>query len=201
MPENALVGLNRDDMVNVVAYLVSQGSEVNYRRLASLRNDVKIKRRKKRSKLDYVAAEAGRKLFMGKANCVFCHRLREMPDANLRGPNLLGIGRQERAYIKKSIEDPNHYVPAPFQTYQVVLNSGQTFIGRRVYSPYENKIGLLTESAKKLKVVYIDQSEIEIDDDGMPMMKSHKLSPMAKPSQLTSEEIRLLVEFLRTVYY
>ncbi len=202
MPENAVKGLKRYELLSLVAYLLSLGGDVDYHRIASHGKDVQIKKQVKiLRQIDFAAAEAGRQLFVGKGNCVFCHCLRSMPDSQLRGPSLLGIGREDPAYIKLSIEDPSHYVAPQFRNYQILLNSGEIRNGRRVHSNFENKIGLLTETANKFKVMYIDRSEIETGDDGTPLINEHKLSPMANATQLTEVEIRMLVEFLRTVFY
>ncbi len=132
-------------------------------------------------------AEAGRRIFQGKAevSCLRCHKVQGV--GGEVGPDLSGIGtRQKRDYLLESLIDPNKQIAKGFETVVLTLNNGKTMTGV-LKSEDAREIRLMT-SEGQLLVVHKDQ--VDERDSGKSAM------PEDLTKHLTRLEIRDLVEFL-----
>jgi quinoprotein glucose dehydrogenase len=132
-------------------------------------------------------AEAGRRIFQGKAevSCLRCHKVQGV--GGEVGPDLTGIGtRQKRDYLLESIVAPNKQIAKGFDTLVLTLMNGKSVTG--VLKAEDAREVRLMTAEGQLLVVRKDQiDERETGKSAMP-------EDLTKP--LTRGEIRDLVEFL-----
>jgi quinoprotein glucose dehydrogenase len=132
-------------------------------------------------------AEAGRRIFLHKAEvyCLRCHKVKG--EGGEVGPDLTGIGaRQKREYLLESIVDPNKEIAKGFETTVLVLSNGQVQVGI-VKEEDDKQVRLVTAEAK---TVTVPKSQIEERSRGKSAM------PEDLVKHLTKAEVRDLVEFL-----
>ncbi len=153
-----------------------------------------------RSKADHLAnyreamqggdAEAGRRVFLHKAevSCVRCHKLKgEGGDV---GPDLHGIGsKQGREYLLESIVDPNKQIAKGFETVVLALKSGRVEMGV-IKADDARAITIMTAEGKR---VTVPKDQIEERSSGKSAM------PEDVVKKLTKRELRDLVEFLASL--
>jgi quinoprotein glucose dehydrogenase len=132
-------------------------------------------------------AEAGRRIFQGKAevSCLRCHKVQGV--GGEVGPDVSDIGRrQKRDYLLESLIDPNKQIAKGFETLVLTLNNGKSLTGV-LKSEDAHEIRLITPEGQLL-VVRKDQ--VDERDTGKSAM------PEDVTKHLTRLEIRDLVEFL-----
>jgi quinoprotein glucose dehydrogenase len=132
-------------------------------------------------------AEAGRSIFLHKAevSCVRCHRVKG--EGGEVGPDLTGVGtRQNREYLLESIVDPNRQIAKGFETVVLELANGQVVSG---ILKEENATELRLMTAEG-KLVTVPRAQIEERQTGKSAM------PQDAIKLLTKSEVRDLVEFL-----
>jgi quinoprotein glucose dehydrogenase len=132
-------------------------------------------------------AEAGRRVFLYKAevSCVRCHKLKgEGGDV---GPDLAGIGgKQNREYLLESIVDPNKQIAKGFETVVLNLTNGKVEIGI-IKEENAKQVVLVTAEGKR---VTVPKEQIEERSRGKSAMPEDVIKKLSK------RELRDLVEFL-----
>jgi quinoprotein glucose dehydrogenase len=132
-------------------------------------------------------AEAGRNIFLYKAEvyCLRCHKVNG--EGGEVGPDLTGIGkRQNRDYLLESIVDPNRQIAKGFETVVVTLKSGISHTGI-VKAEDAKELRLMTAEGK---LVVIPKDKIDERQTGKSAMPDDVIKHLSK------SELRDLVEFL-----
>jgi quinoprotein glucose dehydrogenase len=132
-------------------------------------------------------AEAGRRIFLNKAevSCLRCHKVQG--GGGDVGPDLTGVGaRQKRDYLLESIVTPNKQIAKGFDTLVLTLKNGKSRTGV-LKSEDAREIRLMTAEGQLL---IVPRDEIEERETGKSAM------PDDLTKHLTRLEIRDLVEFL-----
>jgi quinoprotein glucose dehydrogenase len=150
-----------------------------------------------RSKSDHLAnyrealfggdAEAGKRIFLQKAevSCLRCHKIKgEGGDV---GPELAGIGaKQTREYLLESIVDPNRQIAKGFETVVLTLKNGKVETGV-LKAEDAKEVHLMTAEAK---LVVVSKDQIDERRTGKSAMPEDIIKNLSKA------ELRDLVEFL-----
>ncbi len=150
-----------------------------------------------RSKTDHLAkfrealaggdAEAGRRLFLNKAEvyCLRCHKIQGQ--GGEVGPELTGIGaKQTREYLLEALVMPSKQIAKGFDTVVLTNTKGQVFVGV-LKSEDAREIKLMTAEGKLVTVPKKEIDDRQVGKSAMPEDLVQKLS---------RTEIRDLVEFL-----
>jgi quinoprotein glucose dehydrogenase len=145
---------------------------------------------KYREALEGGDAEAGRRIFFGRADvaCVRCHKVNGV--GGEVGPDLTGIGkRQPRDYLLESVVDPNRQIAKGYETVVLVLTSGQLKSGI-LKAEDARQVQLMTPEGTLLTVPKADIEERARGKSAMPEDVARTLSRV---------ELRDLVEFLSSL--
>ena len=132
-------------------------------------------------------AEAGRRVFLDKAelSCVRCHKLNGI--GGEVGPDLTGIGKkQKRDYLLESLVDPNKQIAKGYESIVLTLNSGLIKTGI-LKSEDEKVVRIMTGDGQLLNIPKVDIDERSRGPSAMPADLIQKM---------TRRELRDLVEFL-----
>lgn len=138
-------------------------------------------------------AEAGRKVFMEKAEaaCTRCHKVNG--SGGEVGPELTGIiTRRDREYILESILLPNKQIAAGFESLLVKTKGGDLFAGI-VKKEDANELTLNVNDDGQFKVMTFKKSDLQSRERGQSAM------PEGMGQVLPKTDIRNLVEFLSTL--
>jgi quinoprotein glucose dehydrogenase len=135
-------------------------------------------------------AEAGRRVFLHKAevSCLRCHKIKGA--GGDVGPDLAGIGgKQSREYLLESIVLPNRQIAKGYETVVLTLASGQV------------KTGILkSEDGKEVRLMTPEGTLIVVPRDEIDQRSR---GPSAMPDDLirhlSRSELRDLVEFLASL--
>lgn len=134
-------------------------------------------------------AEAGKKVFVERAevSCVRCHKVQG--EGGEVGPELTGLGKKNgRAYLLTSILYPNAAIAAGFENVLVNLKGGQSYAG---IIKSESATELVLNSAED-GLVTVKKSEITSREKGLSGM------PEGFGELLSKQDIRNLIEYLAT---
>jgi quinoprotein glucose dehydrogenase len=132
-------------------------------------------------------AEAGRRIFLTKAevSCLRCHKVQGV--GGDVGPDLTGVGsRQKRDYLLESLIVPNKQIAKGFDTLVLTLKNGKSRTGV-LKSEDAREVRLMTPEGQLLVVPKDEIDERETGKSAMP-------DDLTK--HLSRSEIRDLVEFL-----
>jgi quinoprotein glucose dehydrogenase len=132
-------------------------------------------------------AEAGRRLFLDKAelSCLRCHKVQGL--GGEVGPDLTGLSkRSKRDYILESLVDPNKQIAKGYESVVVVLTNGQTKTGI-LKSDDGKEVRLMNAEGQTL---VIPKVQIEESSRGPSAMPADLIKKMSK------RELRDLVEYL-----
>jgi quinoprotein glucose dehydrogenase len=132
-------------------------------------------------------AEAGRRIFFGRAevSCVRCHKVNgEGGDV---GPDLSKVGgQQQRDYLLESIVEPNRQIAKGFESVVLTLTNGKSVTGI-VKAEDDREIRLMTAEGQVVTVAKDKIDERQAGKSAMPEDLVQKLS---------KRDLRDLVEFL-----
>jgi quinoprotein glucose dehydrogenase len=135
-------------------------------------------------------AEAGKRIFLTKAevSCVRCHKVKgEGGDV---GPDLAGIGaKQTRDYLLESIVDPNKQIAQGYETVILTLTSGKVVSGI-IKGEDAKEVKLMTAEGQLLTV-----PKAKIDERA----RGKSAMPDDVVKHLSKRELRDLVEFLASL--
>jgi quinoprotein glucose dehydrogenase len=132
-------------------------------------------------------AEAGRDIFLHKAevSCVRCHKIKG--EGGEVGPDLTGIGsKQKRDYLLEAIVDPNRQIAKGYETVVLELSNGQVVSGI-VKEENARELRLMTAEGT---LVTVPRGQIEERQAGKSAMPQDLIKSLSKA------EVRDLVEFL-----
>jgi quinoprotein glucose dehydrogenase len=135
-------------------------------------------------------AEAGRRIFLNKAevSCLRCHKV--PGGGGDVGPDLTGVGtRQKRDYLLESIVTPNKQIAKGFDTLVLTLKNGKSRTGV-LKSEDAREVRLMTAEGQLL---IVPKEEIDERETGKSAM------PEDLTKHLSRSEIRDLVEFLASL--
>jgi putative heme-binding domain-containing protein len=137
----------------------------------------------------------GRSFDVGKhifkvANCVGCHRLND--EGQQLGPDLAKLDEKKRAteHILRSLLEPSKDIDEKFQSYTVVLDSGQVLTGM-IVEESATQLELLIDPLAKRDPLVIEKSNIE-----ERQKSSTSIMPVGLANKLTSEEILDLIAYI-----
>lgn len=200
MPTDVSAGLSAEDVASLVGYLMTLGGEPSPRALVHLLPRIQTLPAAEAIPVDFVQAEAGRKLFLGKAGCIRCHPLQALPGHGLRAPSLVAAGLHDRAYLKRSIREPHHEITRDYETWQVVLTTGKVLTGR-LLAEDEQRVELLVEESGGVVPRIIEKSALEPQEPAGQLLVRlpTSLMPQGLAEQLSDLEIEQLVTFLKTL--
>jgi len=200
MPADVSAGLSAVDVASLIGYLMKQGAQPNPRRLVEMLPNISARPAVETEPVDFAEAEAGRKLFLGKAGCLACHPLQALPGHGLRAPSLLAAGFHDRAYLERSIRNPQHELTRGYENWQVVLTTGQVFTGR-LLAEDEQQLELLVEESGRMVAKNISKALLDLEEQqGKTRIRMPQSDmPQGIAEKLTAEEIRQLVTFLKTL--
>ncbi|MBX9680918.1 MAG: HEAT repeat domain-containing protein [Gemmataceae bacterium] len=132
-------------------------------------------------------AEAGRRLFLDKAelSCLRCHKVQGL--GGEVGPDLTGLSkRSKRDYILESLVDPNKQIAKGYESVVVTLANGQTKTGI-LKSDDGKEVRLMNAEGQTL---VFPKAQIEESSRGPSAMPADLIKKMSK------RELRDLVEYL-----
>ena len=134
-------------------------------------------------------AEAGRRVFLDKAelSCVRCHKLNGI--GGEVGPDLTGISKkQKRDYLLEALVDPNKQIAKGYESVVLTLKSGLIKTGI-LKSENDKEVRIMTGDGQLLSIPKADIDESSRGPSAMPADLIQKM---------TRRELRDLVEFLAT---
>lgn len=135
-------------------------------------------------------ADAGRKIFLERAEvqCVRCHKLNNR--GGDVGPDLTGIGRrQKREYLLEALVAPNQQIAKGYETLVLTLTNGQTRVGILKWEDAQ-EVRLMTVEGQVISVPRAQVEERTRGKSAMPEDLLRFLSP---------RDVRDLVEFLASL--
>ena len=200
MPSDISAGLQPQDVLSLIGFLMTRGGQPDGRRLLALIDKVRVPPADETAAVDLAAVEAGKRLFLGKGECAKCHVLRDLPGHHLRAPSLLHAGNHDTEYLRDAIRTPNKHLSAGYGDWIVFLASGRRMTGRLMHKT-DASLTLLVDANGSLKLVNLSYDDIDIDDDGTLMAFAAPQSPMpsSTPQLLTDAEVEQIVTFLKTL--
>ena len=134
-------------------------------------------------------AEAGKKVFIERAelSCVRCHKVQG--EGGEVGPELTGLGKKNgRGYLLTSILYPNAAIATGFENVLVTLKGGQSYAG---IIKSESATELVLNSAED-GLVTVKKSEITAREKGLSGM------PEGFGDLISKQDLRNLIEYLAT---
>ncbi|MBC8353574.1 MAG: c-type cytochrome [Planctomycetes bacterium] len=200
MPADVSGGLDAIELTSLVGFLMKQGGSVNWPRLVALTRHATAPTSEAVEQISLEDVEAGKKIYLSKANCQRCHPLQVTPGATLRAPSLLLSGRHSAQYLRESIRHPSKSLVAGYSNWTVWLADGRATSGRLVRST-ESEIELLVKTKGALRPISIRREECLDDENGNAMLRQMPNSAMPDnlTNNLTERELDQLVAFLKTL--
>jgi cytochrome c553 len=196
MPSNLVNQLSEEELLNVVAFLASQGGTVRYRELLQLPMQWKVEEEAKQV-LTLESIERGRNLFFGKLQCTRCHLIDGNPESSLKAPTLAMIGNQSRRYLQEAITNPSAHI-SPAYVQSTIARDGKLLQGRRLPSKM-HEVRLLVDQNDRWEIITLPRTELEPLNDEEALVLENKLSLMpVYEKNITPEETGSLIDFLST---
>lgn len=201
MPANISIGLDREEILSIVGYLMTFGGSPSHERLLGLTVALRHEEADVVNDLDIDRVETGRRLYIDKGKCIKCHPLQYQPGFDFRGPSLIAAGRHDQEYLLESIRDPSRKMTPGYETWKVLLTDGKSYSGR-IIRRNDDSITLLIDTEDGLKEKTILHQEIETDGDGQFVLLASPQSTMPNGFQemLSDVEMECVVEFLKTLH-
>lgn len=202
MPQNVADSLSPANLRNLVGFLARQGATPNYREIANLPVSHVRRNPEPPRELKLAQLELGESVFRGQSGCSNCHQIE--PDPGLKmllAPTLNAAAKQDLAYLHQAIVDPSASISGGFTQTTVALTSGLNITGRLVRrTPTELRI-LTTDSVGHATVQTVRLADVEQGDDGTPMIRESKVSPMPQGfgQSLRPDEIDAVVNFIKSL--
>ena len=199
MPADISAELSPADILSMVGYLQTLGSEPDAQHLVELLPQAQPSQQAGSFELDFSKAQRGKELFFNKGQCSSCHPLRDLPGNTLAAPALLRASVHSQEYLRQSILDPHHQIAAGYRLVQVLLTSGKAVVGR-LDSQTDSEIQLLGITPDRPGLQTISRADIE-SEEGQPAIfeLAQSSMPVGYGQTLSAEEIDALVHFLNTL--
>lgn len=200
MPQDIARDMEPDELLNVSAYLLTQGGRVRSAALLRLadqyvpRPDAAVEV----TRLELASVEKGRELYLGKLGCAVCHPMDSYPGHGLLAPSLLSAGNHRRDFLEESVLQASKVLTPSYETWHLVWN-GRPYAGRRLPAP-DGTVRLVTADASgTLDVRDFAVAQLEPFDDGQPLVRSGVSTMPAYENAITPQELRAVVDFLCTL--
>lgn len=202
MPPRIAQGMGKAQVSNLVAFLMTQGGTLEPPRVVSAAARVhwNVLRPVAEAPLDLTLVEAGRALYLGRAQCAACHPLQRIPGYTLRGPSLLSVGLQDESFLRESLVQPSREIVPAYGEIQAETVTGHLISGRLLRHDSRGW-ELLTTSEPTTRIVRIPEESIARTDSGQPCVSAKTISTMPEPGELNPDDLRALLAFLRTLKY
>ena len=134
-------------------------------------------------------AEAGEKIYSGKANCASCHMVNGK--GGRLGPDLSLIGRARSPMaLQREIRNAAEYIPPGYEPVTVVLRDGRRISGAR---KNEDSYSIQMMDTTERLSTFLKTEVREVVDEKRSLM------PDYGPEKLTSTELDDMLAYLRTL--
>jgi len=188
------INLNEEEIKAVIAYLQSQGGEVD---TWSINLDAgKLKMPPSFDPFTHGDAARGRQLFV-KSGCPSCHTVGAQKSKS-PGPDLTGIGRYRNwTWLAQSILEPNAEIGAQWKYTTVTV-----LVDNEGFEVEEDVSGFLRENSDKQIKLLVDNNQVRTFDKQdvvrMELGKSSKM-PSNYKDLLTFQQIADLIQYLESL--
>jgi quinoprotein glucose dehydrogenase len=139
-------------------------------------------------------AEAGRKIFLERADvsCVRCHKVKG--EGGEVGPELTGIiTRHDREYIMESVLYPNKQIAPGFESVLVKMKNEQVYAGVLKSETVDELVLNASIDDGTFQIIKLKKADI------FSQQKSQSAMPEGLGNMLSKQDLRNLVEFIATV--
>lgn len=199
MPSNLMTTASDDSVRNLVAFLLTQGSQVPEPELAEIR----IERPAVADTKEVADREQllrGEAIFRGKGGCISCHSPYARPEFELTAPHVFQSGGRDIEALRKAIVSPHEAVAKKYQSVTIALVSGEVISGTLLKQTDQQMI-LMTYADGKPLVRELEIADIDSEADGSLMISKNATSIMPNGFQtlLSTSELDDLIAFLRFV--
>ena len=134
-------------------------------------------------------AEAGEKIFWGKATCGSCHMVNGK--GGRLGPDLSLVGRARSPLaLEREIRNSSEYIPPGFEPVTVVMRDGRRITGSR---KNEDSFSIQMMDTNERLLTFLKTEVREVIDEKMSLM------PDYGPDKLTGAELDDMLAYLRTL--
>jgi len=199
MPSDVAVDLSPEQILSIVGYLQTLGSEPDAEKLVELLPTDFSPQPELTAQLNFSKSQYGKWLFYTKGQCNSCHSLRGLPGNALASPDLLQAGIHSQEYLRQAIVSPNHQISPGYGLTRVALSSGKLVVGRLI-AETDSNLELLVASANHMSLQTISRDDIATEDVETPIAKlSRSAMPDRYGETLSSTEVDALVYFLKTL--
>jgi putative heme-binding domain-containing protein len=199
MPADTVSGLNRSQIMDIVAYTLGQSGSVDYAFLHSLPiAPEELKELERVYQVDVQTADLGLQLYLKKYSCVVCHPLDGSSGAGLLAPDLTGAGLHSETHLRESILTPNKSVsPAYHQSFLVA--DGRQYIGK-VVSESDDEIALLCMGTEEGKIVRsFGREQLDLISDDQCVIPYEKSLMPDYSEFMTDDDLEAILQFLKTL--
>ncbi|MGH9672511.1 MAG: c-type cytochrome [Bryobacteraceae bacterium] len=192
MPAQAAAGLSTEQLGNLAAFLLAQGGQPDYWRLAGTLSSVRPRPAEAVRAVSLETLEGGRTLFFGKGECSRCHALRILPGSRLRAPDLIGVSRASEGDLFESIRHPSRRIVRSYEEWLIWLKGGMLLEGRLMNKTKDTLELLVENESGQLIARTILVAEVE-------KIQKSEISPMPENDSLGDSEIRQIIAYLRGI--
>lgn len=197
MPKSLAQSMTADEMRNLIAYVLSQGSTPRYEEINALpiadHSGDQPPRVVQRADMELAAS-----VFQGRGECLQCHSLFRNAEYTVIAPGLFGVGLTDMASIRESIVEPDKTVAPYHRWVNVFMSNGQVETGK-LMSRSADQLTLMTRTSDgRLEPRQLAIRDIE-EEDGGPLIIESSTSPMPAgiDKLLTKEELDALILMIR----
>lgn len=194
MPVGLASTIGRDNLFQIVAYLMSTGNNNDFAPLWSAAKDwqAPAKADQSSAKWSLEKLNRGKAIFQGKGKCAECHILNPVNAADhLLAPNLSGVGINDETYLAESMKCPSCYLSRGFRFGKAMLDD-ELVSGRLIEQ--ENAIVLVNRSQNGYSITQFSKN----DDIEWSETKT-SLMPAYSDDALSPEETEDLILFLKSL--
>jgi cytochrome c2 len=195
MPSQIWTRFTDDELIELVAFLSSQGGSVTQTDLDSLKVPERADDPNETAAVSLAELKAGELIFRNKAGCVACHKLRAHSGYTLRAPSLLDVGALSETELRRSIEFPSDQIVEGYQQVLVKKTDGSTELG--IFTGRDEQgVQLLQTDLLNVQSLHISYAEIS----GGQQADFEIVPTSTMPSYLgvlSAKEMEQLIAFLR----
>jgi len=192
MPAQAAAGLSTEELGSLAVFLLTQGGQPDYWRLAGALSRVRPRPAEALPVASLETLEGGRALFLGKGECSRCHALRILPGSRLRAPGLIGVLHASEADLFESIRHPSRRIVRGYEESLIWLKDGRLLAGRLMNKTTDTLELLVENESGQLIARTILVADVE-------KIQKSEISPMPENDSLSDSEIRQIIAYLRGI--
>lgn len=197
MPDNTVTGLSQGEQRNLLAYLMTLGGEVNYRRLLALVGQAQLMTRTSQTTVDVRTVEAGKDLYVNYFKCVDCHPLWYYAGHDSKGPSLLAAGGLDVDYVRRSIREPSDFIAPGFEEWIVRAATGDVYAGR-VFEQTPGSYKMITALHECFGAIAVRTGDDGTRNDDLPLARASEVSAMPE-YDMTDEQLDQIVAFIKSL--